>query len=97
MCLKTDTCGPNCRTWDASVDISMDGQGRWLDNVFIERLWRSVQYEEVYLRAYETVADVRTALNRYFSFYNRERTHQALGRLTPDEVYFTDTGLGKAA
>ena len=82
---------------DAGIDISMDGKGRWVDNVFIERLWRSVKYEEVYLRAYETVADVRTGLHRYFSFYNRERTHQALGRLTPDEVYFTDTGLGKAA
>ena len=82
---------------DASIDISMDGKGRWLDNVFVERLWRSVKYEEVYLHAYETVADVRAGLNRYFRFYNSERTHQGLGRLTPDEVYFTDAGLGKAA
>ena len=81
----------------ARIDISMDGKGRWMDNIFIERLWRSVKYEEIYLHAYETVADVKAGLNRYFSFYNSKRTHQALGRLTPDEVYFTKTGLGKAA
>ena len=79
------------------VAISMDGKGRWMDNVFIERLWHSDKYEEIYLHAYETVADVKAGLNRYFGFYNRNRTHQALGRLTPDEVYFTNHGLGKAA
>ena len=82
---------------DHGTAISMDGKGRWVDNVFIERLWRSVKYEEVYLRAYETVTDVKAGLTRYFSFYNSKRTHQALGRLTPDEVYFTDSGLGRAA
>lgn len=82
---------------DANITISMDGKGRWLDNVFIERLWRSVKYEEIYLHAYSRVVDVNAGLTRYFTFYNSERTHQALGRLTPDEVYFTDTGLGKAA
>ena len=56
-----------------------------------------MKYEEIYLRAYESVADVKAGLHRYFSFYNSRRTHQALGRLTPDEVYFTDTGLGRAA
>ena len=63
----------------AGVAISMDGKGRWVDNVFVERLWRSVKYEEVYLYAYE-------GLGRYFRFYNAERRHQGLGRRTPDAV-----------
>lgn len=79
------------------VAISIDSKGRWTDNVFIERLWRSVKYEEVYLRAYDTVAEARVGLRGYFIFYNAERTHQSLGRLTPDEVYFETQGLGKAA
>ncbi len=70
------------------VQISMDGQGCWRDNVFIERLWRSVKYEEVYLHAYETVSDVRTGLTRYFMFFNRRRPHTALRQRTPDAVYF---------
>jgi putative transposase len=65
------------------VAISMDGKGRWMDNMFIERLWRTIKYEEVYLRAYDTVAAARTGIGRYLSFYNARRTHQALGRLTP--------------
>jgi len=65
-----------------------DGQGCWRDNVFIERLWRSVKYEEVYLHAYETVSDVRTGLTRYFTFFNQRRPHEALTRCTPDQVYF---------
>ena len=73
---------------DADVAISMDGKGRWIDNVFIERLWRSVKYEEVYLHAYANGTEARTALTRYFSFYNTRRSHQALGYRTPDEVYF---------
>lgn len=85
------------RLKDAGVRISMDGTGRWLDNVFIERLWRSVKYEEVYLRAYDTVSDARSGLKRYFSFYNSIRTHQALGSRTPDEVYFQTSGLREAA
>jgi putative transposase len=79
------------------VAISMDGKGRWMDNMFIERLWRTIKYEEVYLRAYHTVAAARTGIGRYLSFYNARRTHQALGRLTPDEVYFQSNGLRKAA
>ncbi len=75
----------------------MDGKGRWMDNVFIERLWRTIKYEEVYLRAYDTVAEARTGIDRYIEFYNGTRTHQALGKLTPDEVYFQSNGLGKAA
>lgn len=70
------------------VQISMDGKGRWVDNVFVERLWRSVKYEDVYLRAYETPAMLRAGLTRYFQFYNTERRHQTLNRQTPDAVYF---------
>ncbi len=73
---------------DASVAISMDGKGRWIDNVFIERLWRSVKYEEVYLHAYANGTEARTALTRYFSLYNAVRVHQTLEYRTPDEVYF---------
>ena len=65
----------------------MDGKGRWVDNVFIERLWRSVKYEEVYLHAYESVAEAHEGLRRYFHFYNLERRHQRLDRMTPQEVY----------
>jgi len=71
------------------VRISMDGRGRWLDNVFIERLWRSVKYEEVYLKAYETIPEARTELGAYFDFYNRRRRHQGLDNKTPDEVYWS--------
>jgi putative transposase len=69
------------------VKISMDGRSRWLDNVFIERLWRSVKYEEVYLKAYESIPEVRRELTAYFDFYNRRRRHQGLEDRTPDEVY----------
>lgn len=70
------------------VKISMDGKGRWTDNVFIERLWRSVKYEDVYLKAYESMAELRAGLRAYFEFYNTERRHQALDYQTPDDVYF---------
>jgi len=71
----------------AGIRISMDGKGRWVDNVFVERLWRSLKYEEVYLKAYETVAEARQGMANYFRFYNRERRHQSLNRQTPDQVY----------
>ena len=71
----------------AGVSISMDGKGRWVDNVFVERLWRSVKYEDVYLKAYETVSDARDGIGTYLKFYNSERRHQGLGRQTPDQVY----------
>jgi putative transposase len=71
------------------IGISMDGKGAWRDNVFVERLWRSVKYEEVYLRAYETVSAARAGLARYFAFYNMRRPHSALDGSTPDEFYFT--------
>ena len=70
------------------IRISMDGKGRWVDNVFVERLWRSVKYEEVYLNAYESVSHARRRLGRYFEFYNTERRHQSLGKQTPDTVYY---------
>ena len=70
------------------IAISMDGKGRWVDNVFVERLWRSVKYEDVYLRAYETPTELRSGLARYFEFYNTRRRHTALDRRTPDAVYF---------
>ena len=73
---------------DRSIEISMDGKGRWVDNVFVERLWRSVKYENVYLHAYETPLALRDGLARYFEFYNARRRHSALDRRTPDAVYF---------
>ena len=73
---------------DHDIDISMDGKGRWVDNVFVERLWRSVKHEDVYLRAYETPRQLREGLTRYFNFYNTERRHSALDGQTPDAVYF---------
>ena len=78
------------------IDISMDGKGRWVDNVFVERLWRSVKYEEVYLKAYDSIDAARHSLGRYFAFYNTERRHQSLDRLTPDSVYY-DTAARLAA
>ena len=74
---------------DHGIDISMDGKGRWVDNVFIERLWRSVKYEDVYLKAYGSIAEVRQGLTEYFEFYNRQRRHQSLDRRTPDDVYWS--------
>lgn len=69
------------------VRVSMDGRGRWVDNVFVERLWRSVKYEDVYLKCYAAVPELRGGLRRYFGFYNAQRPHQALGYRTPAQVY----------
>ena len=74
---------------DAGVAISMDGKGSWRDNVFVERLWRSIKYEEVYLKAYDTVSEARVSIGRYLDFYNTRRPHSRLGRLTPDQAYFS--------
>ncbi|EJL6400556.1 IS3 family transposase [Vibrio navarrensis] len=71
-----------------NVRISMDGKGRWVDNVFIERLWRSLKYEEVYLKAYTTSREAELEIGNYMVFYNEERNHQGLNNLTPDEAYF---------
>lgn len=79
------------------IAISMDGKGRWRDNIFVERLWRTVKYEEVYLRAYDTVSVARASLARYFQFYNVRRPHTALDRRTPDAVYFESLPLAQAA
>jgi len=73
----------------AGVAISMDGKGSWRDNIFIERLWRSMKYEEIYLMAYETVSDARASIGRYLAFYNGRRPHSSLDRQTPDQAYFT--------
>jgi len=70
------------------IQISMDGKGSWRDNVFVERLWRSVMYEEVYLHAYVTVSDARTRIGRYLKFYNQKRPHSSLDGQTPDRIYF---------
>ncbi len=80
------------------IAISMDGKGCWRDNVFIGRLWKSVKYEEVYLRAYDSVSHAKASLSRYLTFYNQRRPHTALDRLTPDQVYFNQPlPLPKAA
>ncbi|MEZ9708133.1 IS3 family transposase [Vibrio breoganii] len=73
---------------DHNVRISMDGKGRWIDNVFIERLWRSLKYEEIYLKAYTTPREAELEIGYYMVFYNEERNHQGLNNLTPDEAYF---------
>ncbi len=78
------------------IRISMDGKGRWVDNVFVERLWRSVKYEEVYLHAYESIIEARNRINWYLGFYNAERKHQTL-RMTPDQAYSEEITLQEAA
>jgi len=70
------------------IRLSMDGKGCWCDNVFLERFWRTLKYEEVYLHAYDTVSDARAGIERYLDFYHRRRPHKSLGRRTPDAVYF---------
>lgn len=72
----------------AEIAISMDGKGAWRDNVFVERLWRSIKYEEVYLHAYKTVPEARAGISRYLAFYNSRRPHSSLDRQTPDQAYF---------
>jgi len=79
------------------ISISMDGRGRWMDNVFVERLWRSVKYEDVYLKAYESIAETRLGLREYFEFYNSRRRHQSLDRRTPDDVYWSTLPQKQAA
>jgi putative transposase len=76
------------RLKEEGIQISMDGKGRWADNVFVERLWRSLKYEHVYLHAYESVGEARRKIGCYFEFYNSTRPHSSLGAKTPDQVYF---------
>ena len=82
---------------DHKIKISMDGKGRWVDNVFVERLWKSVKYEHVYLHAYETVAEARQQLAGYFEFYNTRRPHSSLDGQTPDTAYFGKSKMKKGA
>ena len=82
---------------DNAIAISMDGRGAWRDNVFVERLWRSVKYEEVYLRAYDNVAQARASIGRYLNFYNRKRPHSSLDARTPDHAYFHSLPQAAAA
>jgi putative transposase len=77
--------------------ISMDGKGCWRDNVFVERLWRTIKYEEVYLQAYESVSRTKISLARYLDFYDTRRPHSQLDRMTPDSVYFNELPQQKAA
>jgi len=79
------------------IRISMDGKGRWVDNVFVERLWRSLKYEEVYLKGYANVTEARKSISAYLDFFNRDRRHQSLDRRTPDQVYYESAGLRRAA
>ena len=72
----------------AGIAISMDGKGAWRDNVFVERLWRSIKYEEISLKAYDTVSEARASIGRYLTFYNGPRPHSSLDRRTPDQAYF---------
>jgi len=80
----------------SGIEISMDGRGRVFDNIFTERLWRSVKYEEVYIKDYRVYKDAREGLKNYFLFYNNRRYHQSLGYKTPDEVYYGKTRGGEA-
>jgi putative transposase len=82
---------------DHGIQVSMDGKGRWVDNVFVERLWKSVKYEEVYLHAYDSVSQARQGLQRYFKFYNERRPHSSLDGKTPDSVYFDSLPIQQAA
>ena len=79
------------------IDISMDGKGRWCDNVFIERFWRSIKYEEVYLHAYESVSEARGRISQYIQFFNNRRPHSSLQAQTPDQVYFSRSPEQRAA
>lgn len=82
---------------DYGIAISMDGKGCWRDNIFVERLWRSIKYEEIYLHAYASVSEAKTGLARYLTQYNTARPHSSLAGCTPDEAYFTPLPLRAAA
>ncbi len=79
------------------IRISMDGKGAWRDNVFVERLWKSVKYEEVYLKAYNTVSEATAGIAKYFEFYNTRRPHSSLDRMTPEQFYFNSLPMTQAA
>jgi len=80
------------------ITVSMDGKGRWMDDVFIERLWSSLKYEEVYLKAYNSMAQAKQGIGDWLAYYNEEQRHASLSRITPDQVYYDlPSGLPKAA
>jgi putative transposase len=79
------------------IEISMDGKGCWRDNVFVERMWKSIKYEQIYLHAYNSVSDARAGIGKYLSFYNQRRPHTEHGGDTPDNTYFTAIDLKQAA
>jgi putative transposase len=79
------------------VAISIDGKGRWIDNVFVERLWRSVKYEEIYLRGYANGHEAQRSLTKYFAFYNPKRVHETLEYATPDQLYFGGSAKATSA
>lgn len=91
--VEVDTSIPDSRVVRVlerhGIQISMDGKGRWMDNVFVERLWRSLKHEEVYLKAYESMAEAREQIGIWFDHYNRKRRHQGLNRQTPDQAYWS--------
>lgn len=97
-CQFTSDCWTNV-LHEYGIAISMDGKNRALDNIYIERLWRSLKYEDIYIKHYESVRELRDGVSRYFTFYNEERFHQGLGYLTPDEIYqsFQVVDLAKQA
>lgn len=78
---------------ERGIKISMDGRGSWRDNVFVERLWRSIKYEEVYLHAYDSVSQAKAGIGRYIEFYNTRRPHSTLDKMTPDEFYFASLAV----
>ena len=82
---------------DHDIRISMDGKGRAMDNIMVERLWRTLKYEDIYIRDYVSVDDLLNGLRRYFDFYNNERPHQSLGSKTPAEVYWEMSTIKEAA
>jgi putative transposase len=85
------------RAVKAGIRISMDGRGRWMDNVFIERLWRSLKYECVFMNAFETGSEARIGIGRWIEYYNTDRPHSAFAGRTPDEVYATQANEEKLA
>src|SRR5665648_775323 len=90
-------CFVLCQAPWNGIAISMDGKGAWRDNVLVERLWRSVKYEEVYLKAYDSVSEARASIGRYLDFYNGRRPHSSLDGTTPDQAYFTPLPIRMAA
>ncbi len=80
-----------------NIQISMDGKGRALDNIFVERLWRSLKYEEIYLNSYSDMTELQEAIDNYFNFFNTERFHQSLEYSTPDEIYYDAFAIQKTA